>query len=301
MKKIIFFIATLLFLAQACEKDIVIKPPAYDSRPVIECLLMPGTAPKVYLSRSAPFFNSDVTPWTIFIRNAQVILSGGGEEELLQVDSTFDEFFCRWQPFYKGQILTKPNVTYELKVEYGGKTYTANTTTDVKPVEMDDVTYTHSFRDAYGEHQGVVIDFTDPAGVANYYRFHLTRDVDSTVQTVDAYEYSSVCIGAGKTTIADIGWFVYSDKNADGQISRIIMEPSHTFKENDVALVRLQTLDKNAAVWFDHLDKLKQASLNPFIEPVILKEFQFKDAIGVFGSVNLSQEAIELIFPEDNE
>ena len=128
----------------------------------------------------------------------------------------------------------------------------------------------------------------------------MTREVDSTVQTTDAYEYSSKCIGTGTTTITDIGWFVYADQYAGGQISRIIVEPSHTYKENDLAIVRLQTLDKNAAAWFDHLDKLKQASLNPFIGPVILQEFQFRGALGVFGSVNLSAKGIGLVFPEDN-
>ncbi len=288
-------------LAQACQKAVTIELPAYDPKPVIECLLMPGTVPRLYLSRSVPFFDSEVTPSLLFIPDAEVVISGGGEQETLTVDSVFDHFFCRWQPFYAGQIPTKTNTTYSLTLKTGGKTYSATTTTDVLPVEPEEVFYTNSFRDAYGEHQGVVIDFTDPQGVENNYRFHMTRQVDSTVQTVDDYEYSSKCIGDGTTTIVDTGWFVYSDQNADGLLSRIIMEPSHTFKENDVAFVRLQTLDKHAAEYFDHLDKLKQASLNPFIEPVILKEFQFEGALGVFGSVNLSVEAVELVFPEDNE
>ncbi len=300
MKKTLF-IAALFCLALGCQKDITIDAPAYESKPVIECLLMPGTLPKIYLSRSVPFFNSAATPAALFVRDAEVVISGGGEQETLTVDSVYDNYFCRWQPHYGGQILTKPNVEYSLTVKIGDKTYSATTTTNVLPVEMDEVSYTNSFRDAYGEHQGVIIDFTDPAGVENFYRFHIVREVDSTVYTIDDYEYNPECLGAGSTVIEDIGWFVYFDKNADGQISRIIMEPSHTFKQDDVAIVRLQTLDKNAAVWFDHLDKLKQASLNPFIEPVILKEFQFKGALGVFGCVNLSAEAIELVFPEDNE
>ncbi len=300
MKSLSIKILLLALLLQSCEKNIVIDPPAYDSRPVIECLLTPGTLPKVYLSRSVPFFNSEATPSALFVRDAAVMVSGGGEQEVLKVDSIYDNYYCRWQPHYGGQISTKPNVTYTLTIKIGDKTYTANTTTNVLSVEMDEVSYTQSFRDAYGEHQGVIIDFTDPPGVENFYRFHMTREVDSSAYTIDTYEYHSLCIGAGTTVIDDIGWFVYTDKNADGQISRMIMEPSHTYQENDVALVRLQTLDKNAAVWYEHLDKLKQASLNPFIEPVILKEFQFKGALGVFGSVNLSQEGIELVFPEDN-
>ena len=299
MKKALFFIAALC-LAQACQKEITIEAPAYESKPVIECLLMSGTVPKLYLSRSVPFFNSEATPSALFIPDAEVVISGGGTQEVLKVDSIFDNYFCRWQPFYIGQMPTQANVTYQLTVRIGGKTYSASATTDVIAVEMDEVSYTNSFRDAYGEHQGVIIDFTDPAGKENFYRFHMTREVDSTVYTIDDYEYNSKCLGAGTTTITDIGWFVYSDKNADGQISRIIMEPSHTYKENNVAIVRLQTLDKNAAVWYDHLDKLKQASLNPFIEPVILKEFQFKGALGLFSCVNLSVDAIELVFPEDN-
>ena len=299
MKKICLFISTF-FIALGCEKNIVIDPPPYSSKPVIECLLMPGTTPKVYLSLSVPFFNSEAMPSALFIHNAEVIISSGGEQEILTVDSVYDNYYCRWQPYYGGKIATKLHATYQLSVSIGGQTYTANTSTNVLPVEMDDVSYTQSFRDAYGEHQGVIIDFTDPSGVENFYRFHMTREVDSSVYTIDTYEYHSLCLGAGTTIIEDIGWFVYSDKNADGQISRIIMEPSHTYQENDEANVRLQTLDKNAAVWYDHLDKLKQASLNPFIEPVILKEFQFKGALGVFGSVNVSEEAVTLVFPEDN-
>ena len=298
--KAILKILLIAALFHSCVKNIVIDPPAYTGKPVIECLLMPGTTPKVYLSRSVPFFNSEVTPAALFMPDAEVILASNGETEILTVDSIFDHYYCRWQPFYAGKIATKPNLTYQLTVKVAGNTYTANTTTNVAPVEMDELSYTNSFRDAYGEHQGVVIDFTDPAGVENFYRFHMTRVVDSSVYTVDAYEYNPKCLGTDSTTIEDIGWFVYSDKNADGQISRIIMEPSHTFKENDVALVRLQTLDKNAALWFDHLDKIKQSSLNPFIEPVILREFQFKGALGVFGSVNLSTVALEMVFPEDN-
>lgn len=300
MKSLSIKFLLLIFLLQSCEKNIVIDPPAYESGPVIECLLMPGTLPKVYLSRSVPFFNSEATPSALFIRDAEVAILGGGEQEILKVDSTYDHYYCRWQPYYVGQISTKPNVTYTLKIRIGGKTYTANTTTNVLAVEMDEVSYTQSFRDAYGEHQGVILDFTDPLGVENFYRFYMMREVDSSVYTIDTYEYHSLCLGSGTTVIEDIGWFVYFDKNADGQVSRMIMEPSHTYQENDVAIVRLQTLDKNAAVWYDHLDKLKQASLNPFIEPVILKEFQFSGALGVFGSVNLSQEAIEFTFPEDN-
>ncbi len=300
MKNILLIISVLCLL-QSCQKDITIDPPAYESKPVIECLLMPGTLPKVYLSRSVPFFNSAATPSALFLQNAEVIISEGGTSETLKTDSIFDNFFCRWQPYYGGKIATKPNVTYTLTVKISGKTFTATTTTDVQAVEIEEVNYTNSFRDAYGEHQGVVVDFTDPAGRTDFYRFFMTREVDSTVQTIDNYEYSSKCIGAGTTAIEDIGWFVYSDAHADGQISRMIMEPSHTFKQDDVATVRLQTLDKTAAAWFDHLDKLKQASLNPFIEPVILKQFQFRGALGVFGSVNLSVVGLEIVFPEDNE
>lgn len=299
MKKTLFF-AALFLLIQSCQKDITINPPGYESKPVIECLLMPGTLPRVFLSRSVPFFNSAATPSALFLAGAEVVISGGGQQETLKMDSIYDPFFCRRQPFYGGQLATKLNTIYSLTVKTGGQTFSATTTTDVQPVEMEEVSYTNSFRDAYGEHQGVVVDFTDPGGVENFYRFHMTREVDSTVQTIDDFEYSPKCLGAGTTVIEDIGWFVYSDKHADGQLSRLIMEPSHTYKQDDIAIVRLQTLDKHAAAWFDHLDKLKQASLNPFIEPVILKKFQFVGALGVFGSVNLSATGLELVFPEDN-
>ena len=291
------FLLLILIIHTACQKEILIEQQPYDEKITIESLLEVGTLPKVYISKSVPFFDSDVNPVSLFLSDAKVILSQNGQEEVLKADLIFDEYWCRNQPFYVGTNLIQGNSNYTLRVEYEGEKYEATTTTSVRTVELDSVSYTNSFVDVYGEHQGVVIDFHDPIGEGDNYRFYIERQADSSVYTIDDFEYNPECLGADTTQIADIGWFVYSDENADGLNTRLIMEPSHTFKKDDVAFVRLQTLDKNAAAYFDQLDKLKQASLNPFVEPVFLQE-QIEGAIGYFGSMNLSAP-IKVVFPEN--
>ena len=292
----IWVVPVVVLLFQACQKDITIVPLPYDQKLSIECLLMPGTLPKLYLSHSVPYFNLDVTPGTAFVPDGTVIIAGGGTAETLHVDSTYNYFFCRWEPFYIGDIPTQENVTYQLTVESGGKTYTAETTTNVPAAQIDSVTYVFAFNDIYGEHEGVVVDFTDMAGMDNYYRYQMTRDIDTSVTAVGASDHKSECLGDSSATVVEVGRFVYFDRNQDGLPIQFVIEPSYKHKEGTLGYVRLQTLDKSAADFFDNLDRQRKSNANPFIEPVFLQS-NIPDAIGFFGSMNLS-EPVPFVFPE---
>ena len=291
-----WLIPVVILLFQACQKDITIKPIPYEQKLSMECLLMPGTVPKLYLSHSVPYFNLNVTPNSAFVPDAIIIISGGGTEETLHVDSSYNFFYCRWEPFYVGDIPIKENVTYHLTLESGGKTYTAETTTNVTAAQIDSVTYVFAFNDIYGEHEGVVVDFKDLAGMDNYYRYQMTRDIDTSVTAVGASEHKSQCLGDSTANVVEVGRFVFFDRNQDGLPIQFVVEPSYKHQEGTVGFVRLQTLDKNAADFFDQLDRQRQANANPFIEPVFL-ESNIPGAIGFFGSMNLS-EPVQFIFPE---
>lgn len=293
---ILWSLTVLFLLFQSCVKDINIKPLPYADKISFESILMPGTLPKVYLSRAVPFFELNMMPSTAFIRNATVTISGEGVTDILKMDSTFDYFFCRWEPFYLGNFPTKENVTYTLDIETAGKVYAASTTTNIAAVQIDSVSYVTAFNDIYGEHEGVVVDFKDPSGQVNYYRYQMTRDIDSTITAVGASEHKSGCLGDSSATVIEIGRFVVSDKNQDGLPIRFVIEPAYKHKAGLVGYVRLQTLDKNAAEFFDQLDRQRQANANPFIEPVFLLS-PYDGAIGLFGSMNLS-EPVKFVFPE---
>jgi len=292
----IWAVPVMLLLFQACQKNITVKPLPYDQKLSIECMLLPGTVPKLYLSHTVPYFNLDVTPSSSFVPNAVVNISGGGTTETLHADSTYNYFFCRWEPFYIGDTPTKENVTYQLSVESGGNTYSAETTTDLPAVQIDSVTYVFAFNDIYGEHEGVVVDFHDLAGMDNYYRYQMNRDIDSSVTSVGANEHKSQCLGDSTAAVTEVGRFVFFDRNQDGLPIQFVVEPAFKHKEGTMGFVRLQTLDKNAADFFDQLDKQRQSNANPFIEPVFLQT-NIAGAIGFFGSMNLS-DPVQFVFPE---
>jgi hypothetical protein len=286
----------VVFCIQACQKDIKLKPLAYDSQLSIECVLFPGKVPQLFLSTSVPFFSTIVSPSQLFAKGAIVTITGTATDNLV-ADSVFDNFRCRWVPFYKGAIPAVIGETYHLSVTYDGKTYTASTTINEPQVSISSTDFVHSFHDVYGDHEGVIINFNDIAGSENYYRFQMNRMIDSSVYGASNLGLiHSNCTNGAFFHIAEFGRSIYSDKNIDGQSMQFVVEPAFKHQANDTAYVFVQSLDKNLAEFYDNIDKQKLAQLNPFVEPVFLKT-KIEGCIGVFGSAVVS-DSVLFIYPE---
>ena len=284
-----------------CQKTITVEQQAYDESLSIESLLQPGEIPRAYINRTVPFFASigKETPSSLFLRGVNVVLVSNGVTDRFQPDSTFNQFFCRWEPYYVGTMPVLENVSYELHVEYRGRTYSASTMTNVAAVEIDSVSYTSAFTDIYGGHEGVIVDFVDLPGEGNNYRFKITRVLNNEHETTDDLEYSSECLEDGEEILIDeFGRFVYFDANLDQAPVRFVAEPAYTQFLGDESLVFIQSLDINVARFYDTLDRQHEANVNPFAEPVFLKS-NIDGALGVFGAVNVSP-AYFFVFPEDH-
>lgn len=286
----------ILLNLESCQKDIPIVPLQYDSQVSIECILYPGKVPQLFLSTSVPFFNTNTTPSELFAKNAIVTITGSSVDYLV-ADSTYDYFRCRWVPFYKGSIPAQIGQTYELSVTYGGKTYTASTTINQPQVSINSTSFVHSFHDIYGDHEGVIMDFTDIAQSENFYRFQMNRMIDSSVYGASNLGLiHSNCTNGEQFFISEFGRSIYFDKGLDGQVMQFVIEPALKHKQGDQAYVFIQSLDKNSAEFYDNLDKQKLAQLNPFVEPVYLKT-KIEGCIGVFGSAVIS-DSVLFIYPE---
>ncbi|NNF03973.1 MAG: DUF4249 domain-containing protein [Rhodothermales bacterium] len=289
---------TLCLFASACVKTIPVDPGPYEEKIVIESLLLPGTVPTVYLNASVPFFDGRSTPSELFLRGASVIISSDAGADVLQPDSVYNRFWCRWEPFYRGARTIEADTEYRLEIELDGRTYAAETTTDVPAVEITGTDYVATFTDIYGGHEGVIVDFEDIAGERNWYRFRMDRPLDSRHETVDDFEYSSTCLTGDETAVVrEFGRFVYSDDDVDGAPVRFVVEPAYTHYKGDTGTIYIQSLNAASAAFYDTLDRQREANINPFIEPVFL-DSQIDGAIGVFGSANLSAP-VEYVFPED--
>lgn len=298
MKKIIhIFIASLLgFINFSCEKIVTIKAKPYQDQLSIECLLVPGQVPKLFLNKSVAYFSSKTSTADLFITDAIVKISNGSETDILKPSSERNPFLCQDEFFYLGKIPATFGKTYKLEVVYQGTTYTAETTVNQSKPKLNAVDYTQKFNDVYGEHEGIILSFNDTQNEENNYRFQMIRQVDSTVRTANNKVYRTECNGANKFTINEVGRSVYNDQNKNGLPMSFVIEPAYTHKNGQVAKVYLQTMDSKSAAFFDALDRQKLATYNPFVEPVFLKS-QIAGCIGVFGSLNIS-EPIEFVFPE---
>ncbi|MBA2612689.1 MAG: DUF4249 family protein [Bacteroidetes bacterium] len=292
----LFFCAFVIICIYACQKDIILKPVAYDNKLSIECILYPGKVPQLFLYTSVPFFNTNTTPSQLFARGATASITGNTIDNLV-VDSIFDNFRCRWVLFYKGFVPSQIGQTYNLLVNYSGKTYTAITTISQPKVNINKVSYISNFHDIYGGHEGVIVNFNDIAGSENFYRFQLNRAIDSSVYGASNLGLiHSTCTNGSKFYIHEFGRSIYFDKGIDGQVIEFVTEPAYLHQLDDTAYVFVQSLDKNSAEFYDNLDKQKLAQFNPFIEPVFLKT-KIDGCIGVFGSIVVS-DSVLFVYPE---
>ncbi|MBI1226618.1 MAG: DUF4249 family protein [Bacteroidetes bacterium] len=300
MKNILFSasIFSVLVLA-SCTKNITIPQPAYDEKPSIQCLLEPGTVPFLYLDRSVAFLTGPHLPEDLFIRDALVEITDGDVTDHLQADSLFDRESCQFKYYYKGSELTKSDKTYQLSITLNGQTYTASTTTDVVAAQVDSVSYTAAFNDIYGEHEGVIVYFHDQPGRADFYRFVMNTQVDTTGKHsgVKLHDFNT-CLGTDTIQVVELGRSVYNDQNLDGQQIQIIIEPAYSHTLGLEVTVGIESLDAVSADFLDQIDRQKLAQLNPFVEPVFLKDGQFgKAAIGFFGN-RVRSQFLPFVFPE---
>ena len=220
---------------------------------------------------------------------------------MLVPDSAFNTFRCRWEPFYRGNIASKYGNTYTLDVNFEGQQYTASATIDQKAATIQSLEYTPEFFDGYGGHDGVIVKITDNPGTHDFYRFQMTRMIDTSVHHAHVLDkFINTCVSGPeeKFFIKDIGRIVFVDDNADGQKIVMPVEVSYEYAKGDSGWVAIQSMDKNSADFYKELDEQLQAIYNPFVEPVFLNT-KIKNAIGVFGSAVLS-DSVLFVYPRDS-
>jgi Domain of unknown function (DUF4249) len=300
--KIIIAISLVIFSVAGCKKDININfSQTHNSKVFVEGMLYPGKMPQIFISKSNSFFSTKVTPQQVFARGAVVKITNGNTVDSLVMDSIFNKFRCRWEPFYRGSIAAQFGKTYRLDISFEGKTYTATTTINQAPVAIDTITYAREFFDIYGAHDGLIITVTDHAGTADFYRFQMNRIIDTSrhhAHVLDRFVNTCVSGPSEKFGVKDIGRIVFNDENADGQKIIMSIEVSFEYKRFDTGYVFIQSLDKNSAEFYRDLDEQLQAIQNPFVEPVFINT-KIPGAIGVFGSAILS-DSVRFVFPIDN-
>ncbi len=296
--KYLFFIifVTGIFIFFGCEKTITIKQQPYQTKLSIQGLIKPNQKPQIYLNRTVPYFDPKVNTRELTIDNAAVSLNDGTSTFRLSFDSLYNFHYCNYDYFYSSPKVIQPNKTYMLGVIYNGVTYNATATTNQFKSAVTSISYTPKFKDLYGEHEGIIVGYTDKPGIGDYYRYEMGRLIDSSVKSVNAVKSS--CTFGQKYYVKEIGRTIYPDKDVDGLALTFVFEPNYSHKKDDTAYIMLQTVDKNIFDFYDNLDRQKLAQFNPFVEPVFIVPGQFGDkAIGVFGAYTVS-DSVLFVYPE---
>lgn len=296
MKNILIAFLLAAGWAGCVDKEIIIPQPEYTTRVSIQCALEVGKKPKLFLYRTIPYFDV-ATLREVFIDSATVKLSNSMETDSLTKDSTYNYLKCEYEYFYSGQVPVKQDEMYFLEIINGDAQYSATTKTNLSAVSIDSVGYTRAFTDIYGVHEGVIPYFHDIQGQTNFYRYQMTRPVDTTMQYREGKIYSP-CIGSKTITVIELGRSVYGDDNLNGDQINMVIEPAYSHQKDLVGYVQIQTIDKASFDFYDQLDRQKLGQSNPFVEPVYLKDGQFgHDAVGFFGSI-IKSDSVRFVFPE---
>ncbi len=286
----------LLLFVSSCEKIISVPVQPYTPSLSIECMLVPGEVPTLYLSHSTAYFSTQITPQDLFVSDASVTIKSGDRTDVLVPTMGRDSFLCQPTFFYRGRIVSQPGQSYTLTVTEGGQTYTARTTITQQQPTIDSVGYVPVFKDIYGEHEGVVVNFTDIAGQANAYRYEMRRQIDSTARKTES-TYRSECNGANLFGVTEVGRAIYFDTGTgDGRANSVTVEPTFTHHRGSTGVIYLQAMDPASGRFYDQLDRQKLATSNPFIEPVFLTS-NIPGCMGVFGHF-VRSKPVPFVFPE---
>lgn len=167
MKKYIVFILGLIALVQfnSCEKVIHVDLDEIDQKVVIEGVILNGdTVQRVRITRTTSFENSSGAP---AIDNAVVTVSDN-----LGNSGVFTSIGNGWYELsgYPGV----PGRTYGISVLVDGQTFTATSQMpDLVPIDSLYVEFYPFGTDTFTT---LVPAHFDPAGIANYYQFHVTKN-----------------------------------------------------------------------------------------------------------------------------
>jgi hypothetical protein len=294
-KNLSLYVILATFLLISCEKTITVKQQAYQSKLSIQGLITPSQLPRIFINRTVPYFDPKVNTRELTVDNAKVTLNDGTSVFTLPFDSLYNYHYCRYDYFYSSLQNIQANKTYTLTVDFNGTTYSAQAVTNQSKVAITSLSYVQTFKDLYGEHEGIIVGYMDKPGEENFYRYEMGRMIDSSVKSVDAVKSS--CTFGAKYYVKEVGRTVYSDKNVDGKSLTFTFEPNYSHKTGDSAYIKLESVDKNIFNFYDNLDRQKLAQYNPFVEPVFILPGQFKGAIGVFGAYAVSDSML-MLYPE---
>ncbi len=173
-KKLLWSLVALLTLSVGCQREIDLKLPDYQPKLVIEGTIENGSPAVVMLSKSIPYF-SEINIGTLM----NDVLVSGEQARVFVTSETGESEELTWRiapeaPYYVAfmgsQVIGREETHYTLRVEYDGKTYTAETFIP-KTFNLDSIGFDQSAEMLRDTMASIRMLLSDPADEVNYYAF----------------------------------------------------------------------------------------------------------------------------------
>lgn len=164
----------MALLLSACQREIELDLPDYQSKLVIEGVIETGSPAVVMLSKSIPYFseiNLETLMSQVLVNGTQArvfVTSETGETEELHWTLSADAPY--YVAFMGSKVIGKAETHYTLRVEYDGRTYTAETYIP-KTFDLDSIGFARTMELMADTMASIRVLMTDPADEANYYTF----------------------------------------------------------------------------------------------------------------------------------
>jgi hypothetical protein len=257
----LFICLAAAFLFGSCEKVINVDLNTADPKIVIEGSITDQPGP--YTIRVTQSVNFDEPNTFPPVSGAVVTLSddAGNVETLTETD----------EPglYATNAIQGVPGRTYTLTVSTGEDTYTAVSTMP-QPVEMDAL-LTEEFSGPHGGGKMVQARYTDPAGIANFYRFILyINHVEELI-------------------------LIANDRLQDGEVTTIpvFSQPDQGLAvSGDTAVVYMQTIDEGVYEYFRTLDQMSGGQHGGAVSTANPRSNINNGALGYFSACAIRSKTI---------
>lgn len=243
-------ILALIVLLNSCTPELDFGNIDFEPQIVVEGWIENGTRANVLLTQWLPLYSEgkEVPAMDIPIKWAKVTLSDGEREEVLvgRMDQSYISSFVYTSSVIKGEYGKK----YYLKVEYSGKTVTAETYIP-EPVKIDAFTVSKCEDDFYS----ISAEFKDDPEQEDYYKF-FSKVISDNKRFLPSF----------MGTINDKG---YDDHTIDVVVNRGLkigksdIKYTPYYELDDTVVVKLTRLPKDAYLFWSDYENEVMNGKNP--------------------------------------
>ncbi|MBS1948022.1 MAG: DUF4249 domain-containing protein [Bacteroidetes bacterium] len=281
MKLLLQAILMLLFFP-SCEKAISFNLKQSPLQVVVDASIENGKPPTVVLSRSLDYF-SKISPSILessFVHNAVITVSNGAKAQQLKEYSMPADTTGYTLYYYSidssnlaNAFLGEFNTAYDLKIEAGGQTYTAQTHITSLRKKIDALSWQDAPDNPDTTKAVIVATITDPPGYGDYTRYYTSVNDSAFYPALNSVFDDQITDG---TT------FNIELEKGVNRNQKIDLKNYSFFTKGDTVIVKYCNIDKATYDFWRTMEYDYQSIGNPFSSPTTVLGNISNGALGAF-------------------